>query len=143
MKTKTKTYVLLTLVLSIWGVIGYKIISATNPKSTEVVQHADVSFTPSVKKEADTFSIQTTNRDPFLETLLVKNRLKTQRLKPKTSLVWKPIVYHGIISNQNSKVKVFIISIDGQQYLIQRGQTINDIKLIRGHSKSVLLDSTP
>ena len=140
MKNKTKTYILLTLVLGIWGVIGYKILSAANPTSPDMVQQrVDVSFNPKAKIETDTFSIQTVNRDPFLGTLLVKKKSTPKKIKPKTPLIWKPIIYHGIISNQNNKAKVFIISIENQQHLIKVGQTINEIKLVRGNNNSVLL----
>ncbi|WP_156113409.1 hypothetical protein [Wocania ichthyoenteri] len=140
MKTKTKTYTLLTLVLGIWGVIGYKILSAVNPTSPEFVeQNLDVSFNPKARKETDTFSIKPVNRDPFLGTLLIKKKTITKNPKHKTTVVWKPIIYHGNVSNQNGKTKVFIISIDGQQHLIKPGQVINEVKLIKGNSKSVLL----
>lgn len=139
MKNKTKTYLLLALVLAIWGIIGYKIISATNPTSpiTERLQ-TDATFTPKIKKEIDTFSIKTVNRDPFLGTLLVKKRTKTERPKLQASIVWKPITYHGTISNKSGNAKVFIVSIDNQQHLMKPGQTINEVKLIKGNNNSVL-----
>ena len=140
LKTKTKTYVLLTLVLGIWGVIGYRILSAVNPTKPEIVQNNTViSFNPKMRTESDTFSIKTANRDPFLGTLLIKKKPITQNLKPKTTIIWKPIIYHGNVSNQKGKAKVFIISIDNQQYLMKQGQTLNEIKLISGNNKSVLL----
>jgi len=139
LKNKTKTYILLTLVLGIWGIIGYKILSATNPSSPEIVQQdIDTSFNPKVKTETDTFSIQITNRDPFLGTLLVKKKPKINKSK-REEIIWKPIVYHGNVSNQNGKTKVFIISIDNKQYLMKLGQIIDQVKLVRGNNKSVLL----
>ncbi len=137
---KTKTYILLALVLSIWGIISFKIVSVVNPSTPEVLQqHYNMAFKPKFNKTIDTFSIQTVNRDPFLGTLLIREKPKTKNLKTKMDLVWLPIVYHGIISKQNSKAKVFIVSINGQQYLVKSGQVISEITLIRGNSKSILV----
>ena len=49
------------------------------------------------------------------------------------------ITYHGNISNQNSKATVYIISIEGSQYLMKIGQRIKDVKLVRGNSKYIKL----
>ncbi len=126
--------------LGIWGVVGYKILSVANPTLTDIAQqNIDVNFNPKIRTEIDTFYIKTVNRDPFLGTLLIKKKIISKNPKPNIALVWKPIIYHGIISNQNSKAKVFIISIDNQQYLVKLGQTINEVKLVKGNNKHVIL----
>ena len=132
---------LLALVLGIWGIIGYRIVSTINPSAPEVVgQGFEVAFKPKTNIELDTFSIQTVNRDPFLGTLLVKKKPKRtfkKTMQPK--VVWLPVLYHGSISKQNTKTKVFIVSINGRQNLMKIGQTINGVKLIKGNSNSVTL----
>lgn len=140
MKNKTKTYILLTLVLGIWGVIGYRILSVANPTLPDIAQqNGDVNFKPKTRIENDTFSIKTVNRDPFLGTLLIKKKSKPRRTKPKEPFIWKPVIYHGIISNQNSKTKVYIVSIDNQQHLMKLGQVVNEVKLIRGNKNSIIV----
>ena len=67
MKNKTKTYLLIILVLAIWGAIGYQIVSAVNPETSKIVkQDFAISFNPKIETEVDTFSIQMANKDPFL-----------------------------------------------------------------------------
>ncbi|MDD7886050.1 hypothetical protein [Flavivirga sp. 57AJ16] len=141
MKNKTKTYVLLALVLGIWGIIGYRIVSTINPVAPDVVQQGfEVAFNPKAQIEVDTFSIQPVNRDPFLGTLLVKKKPKRTFKKPtQPKVVWLPVLYHGSISKQDTKTKVFIVSINGQQNLMKIGQTIHGVKLIKGNSNSVTL----
>ncbi|WP_303316700.1 hypothetical protein Q4Q34_07805 [Flavivirga abyssicola] len=139
MKNKTKTYALLALVLGIWGIIGYRIVSTINPSAPDVVQQVfEVSFNPKTNTKVDTFSIQVVNRDPFLGTLLVKKKPnKTVKRPTQPKVVWLPVLYHGSISKQNTKAKVFIVSINGQQNLMKIGQTINDVKLIKGNNNSI------
>ncbi len=139
MKNKTKTYILLALVLGVWGAIGYRIVSTINPSAPDVAQqNFEVSFSPKTNIEVDTFSIRVVNRDPFLGTLLVKNKpKKTIRKTVQPKITWLPVLYHGSISKQNTKTKVFIISVSGQQNLMKIGQTINGVKLIRGNNNSV------
>lgn len=140
MKNKTKTYILLTLVLGIWGVVGYKVLSVAIPTLPNMAQqNIDVNFNPKIRTEIDTFSIKMVNRDPFLGTLLVKKKSVPKKIKPKMALVWKPIIYHGNVSKQDGKAKVFIISIDNQQHLMKLGQIINEVKLVGGNNKSVIL----
>ena len=140
MKNKTKIYILLTLVLSIWGVIGHKIISAVNPASPEIIQqNFDTSFNPKTNTEIDTFSIKPSERDPFLGTLYIKKKSIQKKIKPKELFVWLPIVYHGNISKQDSKTKVFIISIDNEQHLMTLGQVIKGVKLIRGNNSNIIV----
>ncbi len=127
--------------MSIWGIIGYRIITTINPSKPKIEnQYFDVAFNPKNNTKVDTFSIQTVNRDPFLGTLLVSN--KTRISKKNTSKVkvnWIPVTYHGSISKQDAKNKVFIISIDGKQYPMKVGQTVNEVRLIRGYTNAVLV----
>ena len=103
-----------------------------------VQQGFEVAFNPKTNTEVDTFSIQIVNRDPFLGTLLVKKKPKKKFKKPtQPKVVWVPVLYHGSISKQNTKTKVFIVSINGQQNLMKIGQTIHEVKLIKGNNHSV------
>ncbi len=126
--------------LGVWGVVGYKILSVTNPTLPDIAyQNTDVSFNPKTSIKMDTFSIQTVNRDPFLGTLYVKKKSVSKKIKPKEPFVWVPIIYHGNISKQDGKTKVFIISIDNQQHLMKKGQVIKEVKLIRGNNSNIIV----
>ena len=73
MKTKKKTYLLLVLVVAVWGTIGYKVVSALNPELPEIKQQSFVeNINFKIDTKVDTFSVKLVNRDPFLGTLLKK-----------------------------------------------------------------------
>tara|TARA_R110001583_G_scaffold173091_1_gene326922 strand:+ start:91 stop:546 length:456 start_codon:yes stop_codon:yes gene_type:complete len=139
MTNKTKTYILLAFVLGIWGVIGYKIISTINPETPDIAKAKfNISFTPKTNTVLDTFSIQTTERDPFLGTINTKKKSVTKKIK-KPEIVWIPILYHGSVTKQASKNKVFVISIDEEQILMKVGETIMEVTLIKGTTNEITI----
>lgn len=126
--------------LAIWGAIGYQIVSAVNPEK-EKVENQDfaIAFNPKKETKVDVFPIDIANRDPFLGTFLVKKKTEIKSGSKNKELVWKPIIYHGNISNQNNKDVVYIISIEGYQYLMKIGDQFKEVKLIKGTSEYVKL----
>jgi len=138
LKTKKKTYLLLVLVIAVWGTIAYKIIVALNPEVPEVQPQAFVSNKNyKIETAIDTFSIATVNRDPFLGTYTVKKTPKS-KAKPKVKPVqWMPITYHGSIKNGESQM--FIVSINGKQQLLKKGQVKDEVKLLRGTATTVTM----
>jgi len=139
MQNKTKTYILLAFVLGIWGVIGCKIMSTLNPETPEIVSTAfNASFTPKTTTTLDTFSIQTTERDPFLGTLNIKKKSVTKKIK-KLEIVWIPILYHGSVTKQASKDKVFVVSIGDEQILMKGGETNKEVTLIKGTTNEITM----
>ncbi|WP_461598680.1 hypothetical protein [Winogradskyella sp.] len=143
MKNKGKTYLLLVAVLGIWGTIAYKIVNGLSPDEVEVTaQNFDVSFNPKQPKQIDTFTIKDIERDPFLGTLSSKKRASISTTKDasvKTDVVMPTITYGGLIQKQGSNSKVFVVNIDNRQYLLKRGQTVNDVKLLNGNNSSITI----
>lgn len=142
MQNKSKTYILLIGVLIIWGVLGFKIVSAVNPNVPVPESHnMSMAFNPKMVKELDTFSIKGVHRDPFLGTLEKKRVAKTNvKVSIKKELLWKPIQYHGTIAKKDSKTNLFIVTIDGSQYLMKIRQTIDEVKLIKGNDENIVLN---
>ena len=143
MKKNTKTYLLIAAVLGIWGAIGYQVISGLNPNETEAKQDSfDVAFNPKTNKSIDTFSIQTVDRDPFLGTLTRKVSTTKRKGTLKQTIkdtTWLPITYNGLVKRQNSTQLVFVINISGTQHLLKKGQTINEVTLVRGTEKQIVV----
>lgn len=138
MKTKKKTYILLIVVVGIWSLIGYRIVTSLNPDLPEAPkQDLALKLDFKTKVKVDTFSIKNADRDPFLGTIYKK---KTEHLPSKKIIKhinWLPITYHGMISNK--KKSLYIISINGHQHLLKKGQIKDSIKVLYGSSKSVTL----
>tara|TARA_Y100000815_G_C13203983_1_gene447868 strand:+ start:381 stop:839 length:459 start_codon:yes stop_codon:yes gene_type:complete len=137
LKNKKKTYLLLVLVLAVWGTVAYKIISALNPELPQIKQYDFATNTNyRIDTKIDTFSIETVNRDPFLGTVLVKEKKPKKTVKAKP-IQWLPVEYQGIVNGTNGKNQIFIISINGNQKLLKKGQTQDSVTLVYGNSKLV------
>ena len=86
----------------------------------------------------DTFSVIKVDRDPFLGTITKKKTNVATKIKRK-ALVWQPLDYLGVVNNANNKSRVYIITINGKQSLLKRGQIKDSIKLLSGNEKRIVL----
>jgi hypothetical protein len=57
----------------------------------------------------------------------------------KTDVAMPAITFGGLIQKQGSNSKVFVVNINNRQYLLKRGQTVNDVKLINGDKESITI----
>jgi len=138
---KTKTYILLTAVIAVWGTFAYKIIDGVSPNKDKQPLLAKLkTFNPNIKSEIDTFSITPLEKDPFLGKLTRKKTFK-KTLKKRNTLdsITNNISYSGMVKKQASIQKIFVVNINNQQHLLKEGQTINNVKLIFGNSKKVVI----
>lgn len=142
MKNKTKTYILLVAVLTIWGIVGFRMVSTLNPDTPKVVQQDEtVLFTPKTEADVERFDVQPSERDPFLGTMYTqkKTKAKPKVLHKKEPLVWPAILYHGDVSKQGSNAKICVISINGQQHIIKVNQKMDGVKLLKANSTEILV----
>ena len=139
MKKNTKTYVLLGIVALIWGIIGYRIISAisSDPEPQTTAVNAD--FKPLPVQEKETFTILADYRDPFLGTLPKKTAKKVKRsTKPKAPPAPEiAIAYTGFVADKEAKDNIFFVTINGQQHLMSSGNEIDKVKLLSGNASSI------
>jgi len=145
MKKRTKTYVLLTIVIIVWAIIGYKVISALNPEQANKpeIESFQAKFNPTSLNERDTFSIQPVKKDPFLGTLLIKPKKKEHSNSEKKAkeIQWPMIKYQGLVSKMSSKKnQVYVITINQTQYLAKKGQTIDSVKVVNGNENQVIVN---
>lgn len=129
-------------VLAVWGTIGFKIINGLNPDTGPSNNPPPITeFSPKPVTETDTFSIALLDRDPFLGTLVNPKKItsvKKQQKAVQTPL--PPIVYGGLIKSKKDRSQIFVLTINGTQHLMRKGQTISEVKLIRGDEKLVLIN---
>jgi len=134
-----KTYLLLGLVLVIWGIIGYKLVSAFSPDSVIASVPGKVDFKRKTIAEKDTFHLFVDYRDPFLGTWnKEKKKIAKQVVRPK-KIAFPPIAYTGSVSGKQTKDHIYFVSISGQQYLMKTGVEKDGVKLLSGTSKSITL----
>jgi len=139
-KNNKKTYLLLAVVLAIWGVLGYRIVGSM---SSDKVQNNDAAlmetYIPKKVKKKDTFVILANYRDPFLGTMPKKSETKKKRkvVPEKVELPKKNIKYSGSVSQSNSNNRMFFISVEGQQYVLSKKQEIDGVRLISGNGQQI------
>lgn len=127
-------------VLGIWSTVAYKFFAALNPESPTVQTLEMVSdFNPKDVKQPDTFSIQKVNRDPFLGTISALNKPVKKRGKanPINTKSLPQITYRGSIKKKNTKQQIFVVNIDNQQYLFEKGETQQEVKLMSGDDSKI------
>lgn len=148
MKNRKLIYFLAPLVVLIWGLIIYKVISGLNDDDSLVPV-----FKPFVseggKEQIDTFLLDASYRDPFLSTTIKINRssesikaLSNRRsLSQVNNVPAQPDAqYFGIISNSKSKYKVGLIKIQGKDCLLKEGDlTANKLKIIKLYKDSAII----
>lgn len=143
MSKKGKTYLLVVVVLGIWGAIGYQIYSKLSPDELPVMAtNSSISFSPKQEIAKDTFSISAAHHDPFMGTAYQKkNASNGKRItsNKKDSIIFPQIAYKGVISKQQSASNIYIIEVSGTQQLFKVGKQFNDVKLIKGDKKSVMI----
>lgn len=134
-----KTYVLLGLVLLIWGIIGFKVVNAlSNKPNVPDIQPTQPRLT-NIVQQRDTFSIIADYRDPFLGTLYnTKKKDKKTGIKKKLGSK-KNILFMGLVSQTGSRNSMFFVSIDGQQHIMSINEEINGVTLLKGDNKKIMV----
>jgi len=148
MKNKKLTYFLIFIVLSVWGMILYRIFDAegVGDDTTQAV------ITKPAKEPYNDFTIpkDTTKlllnyRDPFglvkfkdTVALTVSSHHKgTVQLNPKPAINWSFIQYSGYIRNPSSKKLIAFVSINGKNETFAEGDTKDQVKLIKNLRDSI------
>lgn len=144
MKNKKIIYLLLPLVIIIWGVVLYRVFSITAAEPILPVPGNTLSNKDIKTSVLDTFSIDANYRDPFLDKVVhvpVENKIKSTPL-PKVEkilipLKWPVLTYLGIIKNQDSGKKITLINIDGESNFMKEGDEVSGIHLLKVYKDSV------
>lgn len=142
MKNKKSVYVLLPLVLFIWGAVMYQFFSFSSPEDIAVEPSNGISLKPIIMQKRDSVIINTNYRDPFLGKVYAAKKDSTFRKKPKPKkmvepILWPRIQYKGIVSDTKEKSKIFMLVINKKTYLMRKGQIENDVYLKDGDRESV------
>jgi hypothetical protein len=154
MKNKTVTYVLLTGVLFIWGVVFYKIFAGMGSEDVASYELPQKKVAQILKQDKEETLVLLANyRDPFLgitsRTILnsgLGNSSLTQRKKIKTEPVKKEVIdwsfldYIGIINNKETKKQVGLLVVFNKEYMVNDKDVINDVTIIKKEKDSILVE---
>ncbi|MDN3580783.1 hypothetical protein [Mucilaginibacter flavus] len=149
-KNKILTYVLIVVMLMVWGMIIYRIVIAYSSGGDEAY------IAPPPIKEVfndyaiprDTSRLLLNYRDPFglaakkdtiKPSLRVQPRAVTKMANPVISFNWGVVRYSGYIKNPGSKKLVAFMHINGKAAEMDEGETVDQIKLLKNLKDSVLV----
>ncbi|MEO1486503.1 MAG: hypothetical protein AAFU57_12195 [Bacteroidota bacterium] len=139
MQQKRKTYLLLALVVVVWGILGFRIVKTLSPDSDNspvVVSTTDFSI-PEIKN--DSFAISANYRDPFLGTWAkadkpAKTKKKLKKVPPPPKI---PVIYSGSMAENGKKGRMFFVTINGKQHLMRVNQTVEKVRLLKGNKETI------
>lgn len=146
MKNKKAVYILLPLVLLLWGIIFYMIFSAVNPSYDQQVQPRDLSINVSSENPlSDTFSIIANYRDPFLGKVFSSEKpvvrdasINSTPVKPIViPKSWPSISYGGMMKIIKSSKQVALIYINGGSKMMKTGEIKEEVELLKIYNDSV------
>lgn len=151
MKSKKGLYVLIALVVIIWGLIIYRVLSNVSFTADVPLSNNVESSVSSLNVKLDSFSIVADYRDPFLgkkrkaeqQLSTKKNVFPRKKIENKVKIIEpkRDIRYKGLIINKSSKSSLAILNIDGKEVLMKKNDTYNDIILKMILQDSVLLQT--
>lgn len=144
MKNKKSIYILLPIVLLIWGMVVYQFFSFSASDDAQIANQ-DLKVKPFKIKPKDTFSITINNRDPFLGKMIssennTPKKTNTSSKKPikiKEELIWPQVSYKGIVSDNKEKIKVYMVIINGKTHLMKKGDEEEGVKLKDGDRETI------
>lgn len=149
MKNKKSIYILLPLVLIIWGVLAYRILGIFD--ENELTDDSPVTQFQNIKyKEPDSVKIVIDYRDPFSGKIdtkqnndnissIIRTEVETTIVQSEKTEIEPTIIYNGLVSDTKDKKKVFMLSVDRKVYLLEKGQEQDNIKIISGNTKEVVV----
>ena len=137
MSKNTKTYVLLGIVLAIWGIIGFRIASAISSDPELEKTPKRIAFKQIEIGVQDTFLIKADYRDPFLGTLARKKEKKKPRKIVKKQSFDMDVRYTGSMVNHSSGKRIYFVSINGQQHLMEKGKNAMGVSLVSGNQERI------
>lgn len=140
LKNKKNIRILLPIVIVIYGLLFYRIFDTLNPDEIQFSADKAYSYSPAQFKEREQFDLLPIDNDPFLGTPIKRKRaINTVKRNSEKEVNWPSIEYHGLVSTSDLKQNVFIISINGNQFTVKKGESADGIRVISGNNKSIRL----
>jgi hypothetical protein len=149
MKNRKLLYLLVPLVIILWGVIIVKIFRHFNQSSMETPIVAVGSNLSDENQIADTISIIANYSDPFLERNIISTSDRPNELAVKdnanqkqnlnVSITWPKVQYKGMIINNGNNNVLYLINIDGKNHLLKKGSLADNIILSKVFKDSIVI----
>ncbi len=151
MKNKKLSWILLPVVLGIWGMIGWKVYASMNSEkagfSSELPQTA--SFDTS--KVPEKYQLNINYRDPFLDLPVANNssvaskhypdaaKKADQVKEPPPTIVPPTIQYYGLVKETTSNKTVGFLRVNGETHFVKQNDVVHGIQVEKMWADSVAL----
>lgn len=151
MKNKKVTTLLIIVVVGIWGVIFFRLVSSMSGED-DYIGRSDIRVKINAKdfQEIKPYILIAKYRDPFLGRTfheegkgVISQRKNIPIVKketiPAVEIDWSFIKYLGLINNSKINKKVGLISINNDEYMISDGDVIKEVKCIKTYKDSICI----
>jgi hypothetical protein len=130
---------LLILVIGVWGTVGYKIIKGIQPELPPANNFNSFNNLNNITEiQKDSFKINPPTRDPFLDPASKTIKIEAPIKKAvQSNLTWPNISYNGSIINAQNRQQLFIVNVNQEQFLVQKGQELLELKIIAGNEQKI------
>jgi len=143
------TYILLPVVIIIWGIVFYKIfIGIKSPNKAMGNVNTIIGGNDSSLFKVDTFSIINNYRDPFMNNQTNTTYkpgathnlpIKKEAVVTSAPLKWPDIMYNGIIKSKKSPQQLVMVKINGASNFMTKGDNIAGIELLKVYKDSIVI----
>lgn len=134
MTKQQKTYILLLIVIVVWGIIGYQIFNQLNNQEDSIsLKKEKLVYIPKERIEHKNYSVKANYRDPFLGKLPVNKKRKTKKIVKET-IPFPSVIYNGIIDG--GAKKSYIITVSGKQEILKPNTSFKGVTLLNATNKS-------
>lgn len=153
MENKTMKYVIGIAVISVWGLLTFRIYARYFPEDEIVFPLANQEPEYDDTHVQDSFVIAVDYRDPFLSkkfksvkgksnTRKVNARKKPLKKQPKKEkpVVFPEIKYQGSVNETNADNKTALVSIDNQFISWKKGEVYNGLNLLKVYPDSIKVE---
>jgi hypothetical protein len=141
-KKKRNVYLLITVVAIYTAIIVRFFMLTKDNDSLEFTTTSAGDFKPTQYEIQKDFSITNDYRDPFLGELPKSkkaiNRTKLPKQESENSY-YPDVQYLGVVSDSKSSAKVLSLKVNGNEYVIREGKTVDSVKVLSGNSNKIMV----
>ncbi|KAA3624119.1 MAG: hypothetical protein DWP94_04320 [Flavobacterium sp.] len=141
LKNKKITAILLPIVVVIYALVFFRVFDSCSSDSVNNQKLSAPTFTPPKSNPKEKFDLLPVEKDPFLGTAYrssVPENIEPSK-RVNNVIKWPNIEYLGLVSDNNSTSRVFIVKVNGQQILMRKGDVVEDVRVIRGNNSYLRL----
>lgn len=144
MKDKRLTYILVPLVIIIWGTVFWKFYSGLRKTANNTIIPSLHISDETVNDIPDTIRLSFQYNDPFLHNQIGKSgkpaKPESETRAPIIVVPWPRVEYKGAVVKHNSEKFLGLIIISGKQSLISEGDVFENIRVIKITPDSIKLE---